>query len=251
MEFIALPGLPLVNPGDDVSELVLNALQASSISLEDGDVIVVAQKIISKAEDRYVFLRDVIPSDEAQALAQEVDKDPRLVELILSESCAVIRKRPGVLIVEHKLGYVHANAGIDQSNISQQEGERALLLPLDSDKSAAILCDALQSASKKNIAVLINDSAGRAWRNGTVGMTVGLSGFEPVWDMVGDHDLFGNELRVTTVAVADELAAGASLLMGQGGEACPVVIVKNAPLQLSKGADSKGLIRDAQMDLFR
>jgi coenzyme F420-0:L-glutamate ligase/coenzyme F420-1:gamma-L-glutamate ligase len=241
----------MVAPGDDVAALIRDSLQKAGIRLQSGDVIAIAQKIISKAEDRYVSLADVEPGTRACELAAEVDKDPRLVQLILDESRAVVRKRPGVLIVEHRLGYVHANAGIDQSNIAQDDGERALLLPLDSDASAQSIRQALQHDVDGELAVLINDSAGRAWRNGTCGMAIGVAGFEPVWDMVGDNDLFGNELRVTTVGVADELAAAASLLMGQGKEGNPVVIVRNAPLHFSDNADSSSLIRDREMDLFR
>lgn len=251
MELIVVPDFPLVAPGDDIAALLAESLQRAGIVLQAGDVLAIAQKIISKAEDRYKVLADVEAGADACALAIEVDKDPRLVQLILDESSAVIRKRPGVLIVEHRLGYVHANAGIDQSNISHEGEERALLLPLDSDASARKILNALRDNVDGDLAVLINDSAGRAWRNGTTGMAIGVAGFDAVWDMVGDADLFDNELRVTTVAIADELAAAASVMMGQGGEGNPVVIIRNAPVNFNATADSSSLIRDRSLDLFR
>lgn len=251
MELIAIPGFPLVAPGDDVALLIRSALQRAGLTLQTGDIVAIAQKIISKAEDRYVTLADVVVGEQAAALAQEVDKDPRLVQLILEESHSVVRKRRGVLIVEHRLGYVHANAGIDQSNIEQDGAGRALLLPLDSDASAKSLRAALQDDVDGALGVLINDSAGRAWRNGTCGMALGVAGFEAVHDMVGDHDLFDNELRVTSVGIADELAAAASVIMGQGREGQPVVIIRGAPVTFSDTADASSLLRAREMDLFR
>lgn len=247
----ALAEFPLVEPGDDLVELILASLEASGLSLLDADVLVLAQKIVSKSENRYANLNEVQASREAIALAAEVDKDPRLVELILSESNEVVRQRPGVVIVEHKLGYVHANAGIDKSNIqSDSVNPRVLLLPLDSDASACHLRQELQQKTGKSVFIIINDSAGRAWRNGTVGMAIGTAGFEPVEDMIGSEDLFGRPMEVTEVAVADELAAAASFLMGQAAEAAPVVLIRGAKLQ-SSTSGSAGLIRSKENDLFR
>lgn len=252
LELIALADFPLVEPGDDIAEFVIKAMDNAGLQLQSGDVAVVAQKVISKAEGRYRLLSSVQASSEARELALKVDKDPRLVQLILDESKAVIRFRPGVLIVEHRLGYVHANAGIDQSNIVQREGEeQVLLLPEDSDRSAAALQAQLEAHYAAELGVIVNDSAGRAWRNGTVGMAIGTAGIEPVQDLVGSNDLFDRKLQVTSVAVADELAAAASFMMGQGGEATPLVVVRGAQLKYSKTHTSRDLLRAAAEDLFR
>lgn len=251
LSLIAVPDFALVEPGDDLVALILDALAAAALPLEDGDVLVLAQKIVSKAENCYRYLNQVTVSDRARALAAEVDKDPALVELILSESDEVLRTRPGVIIVRHRRGYVHANAGIDRSNIeSDPDNPRVLLLPQDPDRSAAALRRGLEAATGCRLAVVINDSAGRAWRNGTVGMAIGTAGFEPVLDLIGSEDLFRQTLEVTTVAVADELAAAASFIMGQAAEAAPVVLIRGAALQSSEQG-SQSLIRDPAMDLFR
>ena len=255
LQLIPLSDFPLVEPGDDLSTLILNSLSANNLTLEAGDLLVIAQKIISKAENRYARLSAVTPGDRAKELAVQCDKDPRLVELILSESTEVLRIRPGVIIVEHKLGYVHANAGIDRSNIpalndGNDDDEQVLLLPLDADKSAHSLRVELQARGSDDIKIIINDSAGRAWRNGTVGFTIGSAGFAPIVDMVGSNDLFQRRLEVTEVAVADELAAAASFLMGQADEGVPVVLVRGAKLQPSQEG-SVSMVRDKSMDLFR
>jgi coenzyme F420-0:L-glutamate ligase/coenzyme F420-1:gamma-L-glutamate ligase len=251
LQLLALQDFPLVEPGDSLGQLLLDCLSANHLQLQDGDVLVLAQKIVSKAEGRYARLAEVEPGPDAIALAAKTDKDPRQVELILRESREVLRSRPGVIIVEHKLGYVHANAGIDKSNISQSDTDpRVLLLPEDSDRSAEALRLSLGSASGAEIAVIINDSAGRAWRSGTVGMAIGCAGLEPLESKIGDPDLFGRELEITEVAVADELAAAASFVMGQADEACPVVLIRGArwkPANTGFGA----LLRPREMDMFR
>ncbi len=255
LQLIPLSGFPLVEPGDDLTTLILNSLTENKLTLQAGDLLVIAQKIISKAENRYARLSEVTPSDKANELALQCDKDPRLVELILNESNEVLRIRPGVVIVEHRLGYVHANAGIDRSNIpalndENGDDEQVLLLPVDADKSAQCLRAELQAKGNKDIKIIINDSAGRAWRNGTVGFTIGSAGFLPIVDMVGSNDLFDRRLEVTEVAVADELAAAASFLMGQADEGVPVVLVRGANLQPSEEGSSS-MIRDKNIDLFR
>lgn len=251
IEMIGLPDFPLVEPGDDLAGLILESLWNSSTRLADGDVLVVAQKVVSKAENRYAYLDEVTPSAAAHTLAAAVQKDPRIVELILSESEEVVRQRIGAVIVRHRLGYVHANAGIDQSNIaSDPDKERVLLLPADPDGSAALLRSRLQAATGAAVAVIINDSAGRPWRDGTVGFAIGTAGFEPVVSMIGHPDLFGRPLQITKVAVADELAAAASFLMGQADESTPVVLIRGAPLRRAEGG-SAPLIRPRQEDLFR
>ncbi len=249
MHLTGLSGLPLVQPGDDVFPLIRRALEAAAVTLVDGDVLVVAQKIISKAENRLVDLALVEPGERAIALAREVDKDPRLVELILRQSRGVVRHRPGVLIVEHVLGYVHANAGIDRSNVGAGD-DVVLLLPEDPDRSAAALRARCGAELGADVAVIINDSAGRAWREGAVGFALGTAGLEPVVSLIGRRDLMGRPLEVTTVAVADELAAAASALMGQSDEGVPVVVISGARWQPGS-AGSGSLIRARAADLFR
>ncbi len=251
LALIPLLGFPLVEPGDDVAQLITESLGANQLALEAGDVLVLAQKIVSKAEDRYVRLADVTPSAEARELALQADKDPRQVELILQESTAVVRVRPGVIIVEHRLGYVHANAGIDKSNIASDASDpRVLLLPEDPDASALAIREALAETHGVAPQVIINDSMGRAWRNGTVGLAIGTAGLQPLHNQVGQKDMFGNVLEVTEAAVADELAAGASLVMGQAAEACPVVLVRGAALCPAE-VGSTSLLRERAMDMFR
>lgn len=248
-----LEGFPLIAPGDDLGAILISSLQENGISLQDGDVLVLAQKIVSKAEGRQVALDSVQPGSEARALAELTGKDPRVVELILQESNQVLRHRPGLIIVEHRLGFVCANAGIDRSNISQQDGEvqeSVLLLPEDPDRSAGEIRQALESAWGVRIGVLIIDSHGRAWRNGIVGITIGLSGLPGVVDMRGAADLFGYQLQVTEIAAADELAAAASLMMGQAGEGVPVVHARGFPYPLREG-NFQELPREKEQDLFR
>lgn len=251
LELIPLLGMPDVVPGDDLVQLIREALVANELVLEPGDALVLAQKIVSKAEGRYVRLSQVAVTQEAKALAARAEKDPRQVQLILNESREVLRVRPGVIIVEHRNGYVHANAGIDRSNIPQDALDpQVLLLPEDPDASARALRQGLADEAGIAPQVIINDSVGRAWRNGTVGIAIGTAGLEPLHNQVGERDMFGNVLEVTEPAVADELAAGASLVMGQAAQACPVVLVRGAALKPSDQG-SAGLLRDRSIDLFR
>ena len=245
-----LTGVPEVVVGDDLAEIVLAALRATGCALRGRDVLVIAQKIVSKAEGRAVFLDEVTPSARAVTLAAEVDKDPRLVELILAESIRVVRQRPGVLIVEHRNGVVLANAGIDASNVAPDEGrERVLLLPEDADRSGADLRRALARRGKVDVGVIVNDSIGRAWRLGTVGIALGASGLSALVDLRGHADRHGRALQVSEVAVADELAAAASLMMGQGDQGTPIVLARGVPY----GGDgsARDLLRPAELDLFR
>ena len=246
----ALSGLPPVQAGDRLHELLLASMQASGLQAADGDVLVVAQKIVSKAEDRYRWLAGTEVSPRAQELADRCAKDPRLVEWVLRESREVLRCVPGVLIVEHRLGFVHANAGIDQSNL-EADGQ-LLLLPEDPDRSARQLRDALCLALNCRLAVIVNDSSGRAWRNGVCGIAIGSAGLQPLWDRVGDKDMFGRPLQVTEIGVADELAAAASFLMGQADEAQPAVLVRGAGLPAPQSEPGIApLLRDRSRDLFR
>lgn len=255
MVLSTLGGLPTIRAGDDLAALIAAAMTGEKIVAEDGDVLVLAQKIVSKAEGRRVRLRDVVPSQRAVELATECDKDPRIVELILRESVAVVRCRPGVIIVEHRSGLVMANAGIDASNVeadldTNETEESVLLLPEDADRSAARLRETLGSLLGCEIGIVINDSFGRAWRNGTVGTAIGVAGPPALWDMRGLPDRNGRVLRATEVGIADELAAAASLLMGQGDEGLPVVHVRGFPHPF-RASSMRELIRDRNIDLFR
>jgi coenzyme F420-0:L-glutamate ligase/coenzyme F420-1:gamma-L-glutamate ligase len=257
----ALSGIPLIRQGDDLADIVVSALQGNHVSLEENDILVFAQKIVSKAEGRRFNLATVTPSARAIELAAQTDKDPRLVELILQESREVLRTRPGIIIVEHRLGFICANAGIDHSNVAAPlplgeaaEGVGAedwvLLLPADPDRSATTIRQAILSRTAKRVGILIIDSHGRAWRNGTVGAAIGLAGLPGLQDLRGQPDLFGLTLRITQVGVADELAAAASLIMGQAAEGTPVVHVRGFPYPLRE-ASLKELLRPTEQDLFR
>ncbi len=249
MTLTSLTGLPRIQPGDDLTVLLLEALNQAGISLQDGDILVVAQKIVSKAEGRFVHLSTVHPSPRARALARITRKDPRLVELILQESRRVLRAVPGVLIVEHRLGFVCANAGIDHSNVKGDD-EWVLLLPRNPDASAEGLRRNLEATTGVRVGVLIIDSHGRAWRLGTVGVAIGLSGLPGLLDLRGRTDMEGRPLRVTQVGVADELAAAASLMMGQADEGVPAVHIRGFPYGLSSGRLAE-LLRPEDQDLFR
>ena len=252
LEIIGLTDVPLVNPGDDLTGIILDALALNDLKLVDGDIVVIAQKIISKAEDRCFNLNDVVPGSDAIDLAEEVDKDPRLVELILSETRSIARKRPGLIIVESKTGLVHANAGIDQSNIEQSDtAPRALLLPVDSDSSAEAIRLEIKKLTRVDVGIIINDSMGRAWRRGTVGHTIGCSGVVAVSDQIGDLDLNGRVLQGTEVALADEIAAAASFVMGQADEGRPVVLVRGAGHMVGGSDGFKPLLREGNTDLFK
>jgi coenzyme F420-0:L-glutamate ligase/coenzyme F420-1:gamma-L-glutamate ligase len=246
-----IPDIPLVRPGDDLAALIITACGASALAPADGDVVVLAQKIVSKAEGRYVDLAQVRPSARAESLSAQVNKDPRLVEVILAESRRVVRQRPGVLIVEHRLGVIMANAGVDRSNVDPGAGaEPVLLLPRDPDASAAALREKLAAHFRCRLAVIITDSWGRAWRRGTVGVALGVAGLPPLLDLRGRRDLFGRELRVTQTGFADEIAGAASLVMGQAAEARPAVLVRGLAWP-DAAAGAATLIRAAEEDLFR
>lgn len=247
----ALAGVPTIVPGNELVGVVLAAVRASGAELRDNDILVIAQKIVSKAENRFVRLADVRPSERALALATETGKDARLLELILLESIEVVRARPGLVIVQHRLGHIMANAGIDASNVESAEGdETVLLLPADPDASAAQLRAALRAAAKVDVGVVINDSFGRPWRLGTVGTAIGVAGLPGLLDLRGRPDRVGRALRTTEIGIADELAAAASLLMGQADEGRPIVLVRGFAHTRRDGAAAE-LIRPRELDLFR
>lgn len=242
-----------MQPGDSLSSLILKALPANQLTLRDGDILVLAQKIVSKSEGRLVNLTTVTPSPKARELAAVSGKDARFVELVLRESSEVLRVRPGTIIVEHRNGFVCANAGIDHSNVRGEDGapeDWVLLLPEDSDASADRIRTELEQAINTRLGVLVIDSHGRAWRNGTVGISIGMSGLPGLVDLRGEPDLFGFHLQVTQVGTADELAAAASLVMGQASEGTPVVHVRGFPYTLRDGQLNE-LIRPRDMDMFR
>ena len=249
LQLTALPDIPMVREGDDIAALIIHALGARE--LREGDVIVVAQKIVSKAEGRSVDLATVTPSVEAIRLAEEVGKDPRLVEVVLSESVRVVRSRPNLIIVQHRLGFVMANAGVDQSNVAPADGvHRALLLPRDPDASAEALREKLQQHYGVALGVVISDSFGRAWRRGTCGIAIGAAGLPSLIDLRGQPDLFGRTLEVSIIGFADEIAAAASLLQGQAAEAQPVVLVRGL-VWTAPAAPAAAMVRSPEEDLFR
>jgi coenzyme F420-0:L-glutamate ligase / coenzyme F420-1:gamma-L-glutamate ligase len=251
LTLIAVPGIPRVQAGDDLAGLVIAGLAGAGLTLQPDDVVVFAQKVVSKSEGRRVDLATVTPSARALELAAVVEKDARLVELVLSESRRIVRTAKDVLIVEHRLGFVMANAGVDQSNVAEPGGaEYALLLPADPDASAGRLRLELEQRAGCRIGVVINDSFGRPWRLGTVGVAIGAAGLPSMLDQRGEPDMFGRTLRVTVVAYADEIAAAASLLMGQADEARPIVVVRGLPRRDGDLA-AIALLRPPGEDLFR
>ncbi len=251
LELVALEGIPEIRPGDDVGQIICERLVSAEIMPQANDIIIIAQKIISKAEDRFFYLDQVTPSAAALELAQEVDKDPRLVELILSETDEIARKRRGVLIVRHRLGFVSANAGIDRSNVPQEDGrEKVLLLPLDPDASAAAVHKRIQGQFKLSLGVIISDTHGRPHRLGNCGVAIGVAGMPALLDKRGQADRNGHILQFTDIAIADEIAASADLLMGAAAESTPVIVLRGLQLSAESGS-AKDLYRSKELDLFR
>jgi coenzyme F420-0:L-glutamate ligase/coenzyme F420-1:gamma-L-glutamate ligase len=242
LQLFALPGPPMVQAGDDLAAQLSAAMARAGLAPEPGDVLAIAQKIVSKAEGRSIALASVAPSQAARDLATQTGKDARLVELILSESERVVRARPNLIIVKHRLGFVMANAGIDQSNVG--EDGQALLLPRDPDASAAAL------AARLGLPVVITDSFGRAWRRGTVGVAIGAAGLPALQDLRGRPDLFGRTLMVSITGFADEIAAAAGLVMGQGAEGIPAVLLRGLAWSGAVNPAAE-LLRPAQEDLFQ
>ncbi len=251
VSFTAIPNIPLIQPHDDLARVVFERMGAAGVVLQDCDVVVFAQKVVSKCEGRLVRLLDVIPSARAIEIAAITEHDPRLDELILQESNEVLKVRKGMLIVEQRTGFICANAGIDRSNIEPEDGEIVVsLLPRDPDASARRLCAELKQLSGADVAVLIIDTHGRPFRNGVCGVTIGVAGMKALRDARGEVDLFGFTLLHTIISPADEIAAGASLLMGQSGEGRPVVLVRGARYENGEGS-VRELIRVREQDLFR
>jgi coenzyme F420-0:L-glutamate ligase/coenzyme F420-1:gamma-L-glutamate ligase len=250
----ALPGVPTIDPGDDLFEVIVSSLARAEIELSDGDVVVIASKVVSRAEGCFVDLGEVTPSDTAVHLGEEVEKDPRLVELILRESTSVSRKTNGALIVRHRLGFVSANAGIDASNASpsaapEGSGPWVLIMPRQPDGTAAALRAKLAEQFSAEVGVVITDSWGRPFRRGTVGFAVGSSGVPPLWDRRGAVDRHGRVLEATESAVADSIAAAADLVAGQADEGRPLTLVRGIRFAPSKDS-AEALLRDAENDLY-
>lgn len=253
LTYFALQGIPQIKPGDHLPVIIYEAIANNGLHLQDGDILILAQKIVSKSEGRLVNLTTAQPSSKAIELAEYLGKRPELVELILQESNEVVRTRPGTIIVEHKSGFICANAGIDHSNVKGNWGDDddwVLLLPEDSDFSAGMIRAKLEELSGAKLGVIIIDSHGRAWRNGVLGTTIGASGLPALLDMRGEEDMYHYKLRVTTIATADELAAGGSLMMGQANEGTPVVLARGFPYPLREG-NAQELVRKKENDLFR
>jgi coenzyme F420-0:L-glutamate ligase/coenzyme F420-1:gamma-L-glutamate ligase len=246
---LSLTGIPLIQPGDDLPKLILESLDRMQCPLVAGDVLVVTSKIVSKSEGRFVQLEDVVPSDEAMALADETEKDPRLVELVLKESANISRQGHRVLVTQHRLGFVSANAGIDQSNVDGSD-ERVLLLPVDPDRSAAAIREAIHAATGVEVGVVISDTHGRPFRMGNVGVAVGVAGIPAVLDLRGEKDLFGRVLRVTTQGYADLVASAAHLVCGEGDEGLPVTLVRGLHYPSVMGTAAE-LNRPPELDLYR
>jgi coenzyme F420-0:L-glutamate ligase/coenzyme F420-1:gamma-L-glutamate ligase len=248
---IGIENIPLVDEGDDIAALILNAILEESIEVENGDVIVIAETIISKAEGNKIILESIEPSLKALEIAETTGKEPQLVEAIIEKSNEIIKVGPDFIISETKHGFVCANAGIDESNV---ENGIATPIPEDPDKSAEIIRKKIEKTVQKEIVVIISDTQGRAFREGAIGTAVGISGMDPLWDMKGEKDLYGRLLQTTSIAVADELASAASILMGQADEGVPVVIISGVSyvqnLRNNK-ATSKDLIRPKKYDVFR
>jgi coenzyme F420-0:L-glutamate ligase/coenzyme F420-1:gamma-L-glutamate ligase len=247
---IALPNIPLVQPGDDLAGLIFSASQSAGLTLANSDIVVVAQKVVSKAEGRFVRLAEVTPSARALELAEITGYPPTYIEVILGDTAAIIRAKKGLLIVEHRLGFISANAGVDQSNVGT-EPDLLLRLPEDPDASARTIRRRLAELAGVSPPLLIIDSHGRPWRWGTVGVTIGLSGLAPVQDWRGILDLFNRPLQRTNVGFTDQIAAAATLLMGQAAEGCPVVIVRGLPFTFDESARAAGVLRPKEQDVFR
>ncbi|HEC23224.1 MAG TPA: coenzyme F420-0:L-glutamate ligase [Chloroflexi bacterium] len=250
VELIGVPGIPLIETGDDLAGVIATSIEQAGLDLLDGDVVVVTSKIVSKSEGRWADLDTITPDAEALRVAEQCHKDPREVALILSESVRISRMRPGVLITEHRLGFVCANAGVDHSNTRPGTNWR-LLLPENPDRSARLLRERLEQHFNARLAIVISDSHGRPFRLGTVGVAIGAAGLPALRDLRGTPDLFGVELRVTEVGFADELAASAGLVMGQADDGIPVVIIRGLVFPPDDHAKASDLVRPHDLDLYR
>ncbi len=251
LELFGLHGIPLVEEGDSISDLIIDALENEGKNLEDGDIILIAETLISKAEGNFIKLGDILPSDDAIIIAKKSKKDSKLVEAIIQEAREVVEVGPNFIITETKQGFVCANSGIDESNV---DNGLATPMPENADLSARKIREELEEASNKNLAVIITDTQGRAFRVGAVGVALGCSGIEPLWKRQGEKDLYGRELQTTEIATADELAAAASLIQGQADEGLPIVIVRGFEAfdnLRNPNSNINPLLRPKEFDVFR
>jgi len=251
LELLGLTEIPLVVEGDNIGDLILSSLKNQNIELEEGDIFLIAETLISKAEGNYINLNKITPSPKANELAQKTGKEAELVEAIINESKEIIAVGPDFIISETKHGFVCANAGIDESNV---EDGLATPMPKNPDKSAEKIYNSLKNEAEGNLAVIITDTQGRAFRNGAVGVAIGCYGISPLWERAGEKDLYGRKLETTEVAVGDELAAAASILMGQADEGIPVVLVRgflNFDKLKNQKTSIKSLLREKEFDVFR
>jgi|TARA_B110000259_G_C13988077_1_gene391313 coenzyme F420-0:L-glutamate ligase/coenzyme F420-1:gamma-L-glutamate ligase len=250
LNLLALKKFPFIEPGDNLNEIILKSLSDNKVELYDGDILVIAQKIISKAENRYINLDDVIPSDNAIKLGKELKRDPAFIQSILNESKSIISTEKNVIIVEHNLGFIHINAGIDRSNIPQDKN-LVLLLPMDPSKSAATIQSYISKSLNINISVVITDSMSRPYRSGVTNFALASSNMQSLIDLKGELDIYGNTLKSTEIAIADELAAAAGLLMGQGDELKPLIIIKGFSKASYDINDALDITVDKKNDLYR
>jgi coenzyme F420-0:L-glutamate ligase/coenzyme F420-1:gamma-L-glutamate ligase len=250
LNLIALKKFPLIEPGDHLDEIILKSISDNNLLLEDGDILIIAQKIISKAENRYINLDNVIPSQSAIDLGEELNRNPAFIQLILNESKTIISTEKNVIIVEHNLGFIHINAGIDRSNIPQDEN-LVLLLPIDPSSSAEIIQSFISKSLNINISVVITDSMSRPYRSGVTNFALASANIQSLIDLKGESDIYGNTLKSTEIAIADELAAAAGLLMGQGDELKPVIIMKGFSKSSYGINDALDLTVDEKNDLYR
>ncbi|MBI5929705.1 MAG: coenzyme F420-0:L-glutamate ligase [Chloroflexi bacterium] len=252
LNLVALPNIPVIQPGDDLPVIILAALERANLKLTAGDVLIVSSKIVSKSQNRFVDLREITPSAEALSLGEKTLKDPRMVEVALRESVGVSRAAPNVLIVRHRLGFTSANAGIDQSNTGSLGHDLILLLPENPDESAEQLARSLEQKTGVCPGVVISDTHGRPFRMGNVNVAIGVSGIPSLLDQRGYHDLFGRELKATVTAFADQLAAAAGLLTGEADEGQPVILARGLkwPTDAASGRASD-MNRPQEQDLYR
>jgi coenzyme F420-0:L-glutamate ligase/coenzyme F420-1:gamma-L-glutamate ligase len=253
LQLFPVPNLPWLQPGDDIAALILEKLHSIGESVQPGDILVIAQKIVSKVEGRLVRIKEITPGEQAKQIAETVGKDPRVIQIILDDSRQIIRQRRGLFVVEQRSGWICANAGVDRSNVQPDANgdEYLALLPEDADASAERIRQRVAALAGVAPAVIISDSHGRAWRTGTVGVALGCAGMPPLWDQRGLQDLFGYELQSSEECIADELAAAASLLMGQSNEGQPVVLVRGYQLPAAPAAPARTIQRPAAIDAFR
>ncbi|MCQ2976567.1 MAG: coenzyme F420-0:L-glutamate ligase [archaeon] len=251
LNLFGLKEIPLVKKGDNIANLIIEDLKKENITLQDGDIILIAETLISKAEGNYIKLDELEISDEAKDIAKKAKKDPKLIQAVLNESNEIVVVGPNFIVTETKHGFVCANAGIDESNAADG---LATPMPENPDKSAKEIRESLEKETNKELAVIITDTQGRAFRVGAIGTAIGCSGIKPLWVRIGDEDLYGRALETTEVATADELSAAASLLMGQANEGIPVVLIRGfSAFETLRDTESgiKSLIREKEFDAFR